>query len=397
MSHSGHEPLVGEAIGPPLTPGETIGALGVGVNSLIVGGVLSVLLGSLADEHRLSFAGIGQAAMVEILTVGLVTALVGGILKPRRLKLIGVLASLVLAIADLATAKASGGGILLLRGIAGVSEGVLLWIAVSMISRTATPERWAGVFYMAQTAGQLVMAIVLAVWVLPRFGATGGFTALAISAAIGLIPAFMAPSSMADLNPGEAIAGPPPARGWIALIATVIYVAGSGAVAVYLQPLAHQAGLGADVARTAVWVALAAQVAGSTAATVLAGKVRWFVVFLAVSAAYLLVWWLYDRQIPAWLFIAAAATSGLFGYFLGPFLVPMTIEADPSRRAAVQSGAAQVLGAALGPALASAVVSAHDVRGVLWLALALMLTGLAGVAWLHFTDRTPLATAGATP
>ena len=67
-----------------------------------------------------------------------------------------------------------------LRGLAGVIEGVLLWITVAMISRTETPERWAGVFFTAQTGAQLLLAIALAVWIMPAFGATGGFVAITV-------------------------------------------------------------------------------------------------------------------------------------------------------------------------------------------------------------------------
>ena len=381
--------VVHEAVGPPMTGLEAAGAIGVGVNSLMVVGVFPVVLGALADEHRLTNPDIGLVATVEVLTMGVATALVGMLLKPRRLKLIGIVASLMLAAANLATAQAEGPGVYVLRGLAGVCEGVLLWITVAMIARTLTPERWAGVFFTAQTFAQLLLAVAYALWIMPAFGATGAFVALAICAVAGVAPAMVGPSRLADLNPGEAIAGPPPLRGWIALAGTFVYVSGSGAVGVYLEPLAHQAGLDANVARTALWVSLVAQVSGGLAATALAGRVRWFMVFLATSATYLGVWWLFGLKIPAWLFVSANAAAGLMGLFLGPFIVPMTIEADPTRRAAVQSGAAQLIGGAMGPLLASMVVSDRDVHGVLWLGSGLMLTGLAGVAWLHVTNRRP--------
>ncbi len=385
------EGVVHEAVGPPMTGLEAAGAIGVGVNSLLVLGVIPVLLGGMVDEHRLTNQDIGLVTMVEVLTMGVATALAGILIKPRRLKLIGILSTLALAAVDLASARTSGGGVFAARGVAGVFEGVLLWITVAMIARTATPERWAGVFFTGQTFAQLLLAIAFAVWIMPVFGATGGFVSLAVCAAAGVIAAIVGPSRLADLNPGEVIAGPPPLRGWIALIGTFIYVSASGAVSVYLEPLAHQAGLDAGVARTALWVSLAAQVAGSAAATMLAGRVRWFVVFLAASAAYALVWWVFDLKIPAWLFISANAFSGLMGLFLAPFLVPMTIEADPSRRAAVQSGAAQLIGGAMGPLLASRVVSDQDVHGVLWLGGGLMIAGLATLTWLHLTHRRTAA------
>ncbi len=387
MSEAADEHVVHEVVGPALTGLEAAGALGVGVNSLLVLGVIPVLLGALVDEHRLSAPDIGLVIMVEVLTMGVATALPGALLKPMRLKSIGIVLTVLLAIVDFATARSAGAGIFVLRGLAGAIEGVLLWITVAMISRTTTPERWAGVFFVAQTLAQLLLALALAVWIMPKWGANGGFVAIAICAVVGLPAAVVGPSRLADLNPGEAIAGPPPFRGWIALIGTLVFVAGGGAVSSYLQPLAHEAGLDAGVARTALWVSLAAQVAGSSTATALAGRVRWFHVFLVTTTFSLLVWWLFGQHIPAWLFVAANAVAGFTGLLLSPFLVPMTIEADPSRRAAVQSGAAQLIGGAIGPLLASRVVSDRDIHGALWLGAGMLLAGLGIVAWLHVTHR----------
>jgi hypothetical protein len=297
-----------------------------------------------------------------------------------------------LAVVNLLTAQASGFSLFPLRAAAGAIEGVLLWITVSMIARTVTPERWAGVFFAAQTFGQLVLAVALAMWIMPRFGATGGFLALAVASLMGVVPALFTPHRFAPLPlaPGER--GTPPPRGWLALIVTAIYVSAGGAVSVYLQPLAHQAGLTADVARAANWVSLVAQVAGASLATLLAGRVRYFTVFVVVTVSTLVVWSLFGRAVPAWLFVGANGVAGLTSIFLAPFLVPFTIEADPSRRAALQSGAAQLLGGALGPLMASFVVSDSDVRGGLWLGAAILLAGLAGVAALRFTRLAPTPT-----
>jgi hypothetical protein len=379
--------LVHEAVGPPISGLAAAGALGVGVNSLLVLGVTAVLLGALAAEHRLDNAGIGIVAAIEVLTMGIGTGLVGILLKPRRLRLIGTAGSVGLAAVDFATAGAHGLSIFVLRGLAGLIEGVLLWITVAMIARTTTPERWAGVFFTVQTLTQLLLAIALAVWILPRYGSAGGFASLTVCALIGIIPALFAPDRLADLNPGEDISGPPPLRGWVALIGTVVFVSGGGAVGVYLQPLAQEVGLDAGVARTANWVSLAAQVLGGASATAMAGRIRWFHVFVVTSAITLLIWRLFAMHIAGWLFVFGNATWGFLSIFLAPFLVPMTIEADPSRRAAVQSGAAQLLGGALGPFLAARMVSDADVHGSLWLGSALTVAGLGVVGWLHLTHR----------
>ncbi len=379
--------LVHDAVGPPLSPRAAAACLAVGINSLLSIGVLPALLGALADEHRLSAAQIGVTAMIELFAMGVVTAAMGLWRRPGRLRMIGLGASLGLAAADLATLATSGITVIVARGAAGACEGVLLWITVSMIARTATPERWAGVFFTLQTLAQLILAVLFAAWIIAVDGANGGFVALAIVAAVGAAPAVGLPKGFAPLVADPTVGGAPPPRGLFALFATVILISAGGAVAVYLQPLAHQAHLSAAVARTALWTSLGAQVAGAATATMLAGRVKYFAVFVFAAAVYLVTWIGMTFDLPPWLFVADNIASGFGGLLVGPFLVPFIIDADPSRRAAVQSGAAQLVGGAAGPLLAALVVSDSQVRGVIWLACALLLTGLALVATLRFSAR----------
>src|SRR5450432_3666919 len=86
-AHAVHNHLVHDAVGPPLSGVHAAATIAVGINSLMVIGVMPILLGALADEHRLSAAGIGQAATLELLAMGVSTALAGMFLEPARLKL----------------------------------------------------------------------------------------------------------------------------------------------------------------------------------------------------------------------------------------------------------------------------------------------------------------------
>jgi predicted MFS family arabinose efflux permease len=384
--------VVHEAFGPPLKPAEASAAIALGVVSLLISGVLAVLLGALAEEHRLSAQGIGLSAMTEALTMAITTGLVGALLKPHRLKWIGAGAAIVLAMTDLATLWAhTDTTIMGVRALCGLPEGVLLWITIGMIARTETPDRWAGVLFTALTATQLAVSAAFAAWVLPRFGANGGFAGIAALSLAGVLIALWLPTRYPPLPQVEGETGAPPPRGWLALFGTLIYVSAASAVGIYLLPLAAQAGLHSGVARTANSFSLAGQVLGGALATLVAGRVNYFTVFAGGVLAYLGVYAVYGFAAPAWMFIAATAFNGLVNIFINPFLVPMTIEADPSRRAAVQSGAVQLLGAALGPLLASRVVDAHNVRGALWLGAGLLFSGLAIIAALRFTSKRALA------
>lgn len=385
-AHAGPHP-VHEAVGPPLSPLEAGACIAVGINSLLSIGVFPALLGALADEHRLNAFQIGITAMVELFAMGVVTAAMGLLRRPNHLRTIAIVASLGLAAANFATRGASGVLIIAARGAAGGFEGVLLWITVSMISRTVTPERWAGVFFTLQTLAQLILAVLFALWIIQTQGANGGFMALGVVAAVGAAPGLFIPKTFAPLMADPDASGAPPPRGLFALFATVIMISAGGAVSVYLQPLAHQAHLSANVARTALWTSLGAQVVGAATATLIAGRVKYFTVFVFAAVVYGVCWAGMAFNLPPWLFVADNMAAGFGGLLVGPFLVPFIIDADPSRRAAVQSGAAQLVGGAAGPLLASFVVSDANVRGVIWLSCALLVAGLALVASLRFTAR----------
>jgi hypothetical protein len=377
------EHFVADAIGPPLPVREAVAALSLGVVSLLMAGVIPALLGALAAEGRLSAAGIGQSATLEGLSMGIFTGLAGVLLKPERLRWIAAASALVLVALEIATTRVSGGGILLVRAAAGLPEGLLLWVSIGMIARTELPERWAAIFLTAVTIAQFAFAVPLNTYVLPRFGATGGFIALGVATLPAFVFALFVPVRYAALVMPQGESGVPPLRGWAALVATLVFIAPFAAVSVYLQPLAREAGLDANVARLALTLSLLAQVIGGVFATAVAGRVHYMVMFAAGTACFLFDWTVMGLHAPAWAFIGVNAMGGFAYMVVTPFLVPMTIEADPSRRAAVMSAGAQVLAGATGPFAASFLVSNADVHGALYLGEAMLLTGLLMMAGMH--------------
>jgi MFS family permease len=185
--------------------------------------------------------------------------------------------------------------------------------------------------------------------------------------------------------------GLPSPRGWIALAAVLCFQAFILAVWIYAEPLSRQAGHPATTASAAFAVSLAAQVVGGAAATALAGRLSWFwslTVAVLVAIGALLVM----ASLPsAAMFLAV---SGLFGFvwlFASPFLTPLAIEADPSRRAALLGPGASLLGCGAGPLLASFVVTGADVRPAVWLGVILAVLTLVIIAGLHLTRPRSVA------
>jgi hypothetical protein len=376
--------MVAEVAGPPFSPVEAGAAISLGVLALLVAGLFGLLLAALAEEHRISASGIGFVTMLEALTTGLVTSLAGILFKPVRLKTIGVVATLAVIALDVATVRASGPSVLVVRGLAGAAEGVLLWISIGFISRTATPERWAALLFTGMGVTQLIAATAVSAWVLPRLGANGGYVAVAAIMLLAIPVALLLPSRLGAVAGAEgATSGAPPFRGWVALFGTLCMAASLTAVAIYTVPLAQQAGLSVATGRTAISVSLGFNMLGGLLATWIGGRVRYITVFYVCAATFVGTWAVYALHSPAWLFVAMTAAAGLAAYVAGPFLVPMTVEADPSRRAAMQSGAVQLMAGAAGPLLAGLSVREHEIRGVLVLALVLQLVGLAVATALH--------------
>lgn len=337
----------------------------VGVAAIMIAGLQPLLLGTLAHEGRLSPGQIGQAATAELLAMGLAAFVSGAALKPRRLKLIAVVMALALAAIDAATPYAQGDAITLVRGLAGLPSGVLMWITIALIARTPTPERWSGVYLTVQTLAQFAMATVLSATVVPIYGADGGWFGLAAFCAVTAVMALFIPDSYAPLPKAESDSSLPGIRGWLALISAFLYSAFTIGVWVYAEPLSEQAGHDPGITGAAVSISLACQVAGGAAATLLAGRINWLWTTIISAALNLCVLaGFYVLPGPE----AFLVLSGAFGFlwlFVLPFLVPMVIEADPTRRAAVLIGGAQVLGGSFGPFFASMLVTDADSRGAI--------------------------------
>ncbi|QNA84361.1 MFS transporter [Sphingomonas sp. So64.6b] len=372
--------------GHTLSGGEISAALIFGIVGILIPGLQPLLLGALAGEGRLTATELGYTATVELLAMGAAALLAGALLKPVGLRVIAMVACLALAAIDAATMHLRGTDLVLIRAAAGLPSGILIWITLAMIARSPTPERWAGIYLTTQTLAQFVWAAVLAATVMPRFGADGGFLSLALLCLAAMLAVIGLPRRFAPL-PAHAMetsaVALPGARGWIALVAAFLYLAAIGGVWVYAEPLSRQAGHGPAVIGIAVSVSLACQVAGGALATILAGRVRWMHMLLLCGLANLGVVAGFALLPSAVLFIFLAGLFGFLWLFALPFLVPMAIEADPTRRAAVLLGGAQLLGASLGPLFVSMLVSDRDVRGSLGFGAAALSLFLAITIWLH--------------
>ncbi len=352
----------------------------VGVVALLIAGLQPVILGAMEREGRLSTAQIGLAATVELMALGVAAGLAAAFLKPTNIRLKMALTCLLHAGAMLGTTLVSGVGVILVRTVAGALAGVMLWLAIGVIARSSRPERASGVFVTVQTFAQLVLAAALPATVMVHGGVNGALICLAVISLLAAVAALAGPDRFAPLPKSEE-GGRLDARALAGLAAVFLYMAFIVALWVYLEPLATQAGLSPRESGMAIALALGLQVLGGAAATMVGDRVppaRMLLCVGAINAVILAVLWSGPGRLP---FVACVAAFGFLWLFALPFQTLLLIRIDPTRRASMQLGAAQLLGSSAGPLAASLVVGDGPVRRALilsaiCLALALGLVSL---------------------
>lgn len=369
---------------PPFTLCQTGAALLIGSAASLIIGLQPLLLGELAEKGALSMEGVGVVAMVEIITLGLGVALGDAVLPVSRHASIAVAAALLAAVLDAATAAASGdGAFIALRAAAGFAEGVLVWVAASVIVRARKPDRFAAVFVVVQTVSQAGMAALLATLVLPHGGWQDGFHVLgAVTLACSLLVPFL-PYRLAPLAARSTEKLVWSGATMLPLAVAFFQTAAIGSLWAYMQPLAMSAGFDARSAQTLISEVLLMQVAGGVAA---AGLVRRLgvVATLGSGGAVLAVLTGGIGLLPAGaapVFAVLCAAFSFVSLFLVPFQLGLAFRADGRGRVAMLIPAAQLLGSAFGPLVASMVVSGDDAAPVPLIGLGFAVGALALVAF----------------
>lgn len=355
---------------PKIGGRQVAAALMVGTIAVLMVGIQPIVLGELVDAHQVTLEGVGIVAMGEIITLGL-GVVAGDLLLPgSRLRLVTIIAALLAAAFDLATLRASGDGpMLAARAAAGLAEGVLVWGATGVVVRSGNPSRVAGIFFVTQTLAQAGVGAVLANLVIPRSGWQGCFETLAGLALLCCLLAFVQPARLAPLAQAALAGFRWSARTVLPLAVVFLQLATLGSFWAYLEPLGKAAGFDARAAQTLIAGVLAMQVVGGCVASVVVRRVSASRALLA-SSAVLAAATLAIHALPPGSGTPFAFACALFGFtwlFMLPFQIDLAFRADASKRLAGLVPAAQLLGSAFGPLVASFIVQGDDAGAVPWL------------------------------
>jgi hypothetical protein len=365
-------------LAPPSVVAVTAG-LATGSIALLMLGLQPLLLGALAAESRLDEQGVGAAATAELLALGVTVGLLAALAPPSRLRLINGVAATVLAACNIWSMAAHGAGFVVARAAAGTAGGVLVWIAVALITRTRLPERASGIFLTVQTLAQAGLAALLPITLMPHFGANGGLASLAVLSACAMFASFWLPSELAALPKAEAGQGTLALPGLIGLTSVFFTMAGVVGLWIFVEQLGASPRIGAPAAGIAVACALVAQVAGSSVATLFSTRAPAMPVLFMVGLADLGSVWLLGEPIGAPVYLASVVLFGFLWLFAMPFQTRLMIDLDPTRRAAMLLSPAQLLGSAVGPLVTSAFATKTYLGGALRADAVMFAVGIACV------------------
>jgi hypothetical protein len=239
-----------------------------------------------------------------------------------------------------------------------------------------------------QSVVSLACASLFAGILIPRFGINGCFAALAVlSAGIALLSRFL-PNAFSAIGDASHSLRMPPLRGTIALLVALFYSAGVLAAWAYAEALLRQRGMGAIWIGRAFALGFVMQIAGAGLASLIGYRLssRWVLVGASLGGGMAAVAMLHADT--AALGLIPIALFSFLWMLAVPQITPFVLASDPTKTAALQTGSAQAIGYAVGPALASMMVRTGDVGPAIWVALGCFAVALAATAGL-WVVRSP--------
>ncbi|MBW8908122.1 MAG: MFS transporter [Mesorhizobium sp.] len=357
-------------------------ALWIGSVGLLILGLQPVLLGALYTEGHVTGDQLALVATAEMIAIAIGSAIVAMLLPARNMRWKSTLLLILLALANLWTAYAvTANSLIGARALAGLAEGGLVAVATELIARSRRAERIGGYFVTLQTLAQCALALILALYAVPKAGAAGGFIVLAIVCLLSLVVAWTVADDYADLPKDEHFSNVLTVPAITALLSIFCYFMFFGAVWAFLEPLGAQFGIDGRTIGLMVSASLAAQVLGAMTATVFEARIdyRFAITIIGIIAAISSV--LLATGPGLSVFWAVALVVGFILLFIVPYQIRLAITADETRNAALLVPAAQLFGLAIGPIAASLLIDGTDFRPVSEFAA---VSALASVALLGF-------------
>ncbi|MGE6784181.1 MFS transporter [Ensifer adhaerens] len=356
MGEAPHDPLTsrnGASLAIGAIAAQVIGGLVLQLSPFMIGGIMVGL--SLSERDA------GVIVSVEFLMLAVTAIMVVPILPRLSCRRIGFLAvGLALLAQGASIFSASWTSLVLLRCLAGIGEGVLYAVSLSIVAaHFRNPDRLYGCFQIVWALGSIAL-FPIAGELTAAFG-HHGVLSLAAGLTLALAPLLLLLPRV-RIERGDravaAMANAPPLLGVMTFTAIVLYLTASAAIYAFSAPLGERAGLDASAVGYALTIMTLVGLVGAGAATTL--NVRWgrTIPITGFCVAFILVQLALCLSRDPIAYVVALVGSGIVYYFSIPYLFGIAAALDRNGRWAAAAGSAYLIGFAAGPIVGGAVIDA---------------------------------------
>jgi predicted MFS family arabinose efflux permease len=347
--------------------------------SLVVGAVAAQVIGGLVTQMSpfmiggfmaglsLSERDAGLIASLELLALAATSIIMAPILPRLSYRRAALCAVIVAVLAQGASIFSNSlASLALLRGLAGVGEGALCAISLSVVaSRSSNPDKVYGYFQVVWALGSVALFAIggQLTAIYAHYGILSfiaGVT-LTIAPLLLFIPDVRARSSDgAEMKVEQAS----PLLGVMTLASIALYLTASAGIYAFSTPLGERAGLDASAVAYVLTVASLVGLAGAGAATAL--NVRWgrAIPISGFCVAFVLVTLVLCLSRDPTAYIVALVGSAVIFYFSVPYMLGLAAALDRSGRWAAAACSAYLLGFAAGPLVGGVVIAAAGYGGL---------------------------------
>lgn len=272
---------------------------------------------------------------------------------------------------------------LAMRCLAGFGSGILISLGFVIIGLSAKADRNFALMILC-----LLLYASVAFYLLPQayrsLQLAGVLQLFAWMSLAALPAAWWLPShSPASVACGTG-AAKPSAMSWAAITTVFIYFLGQGVIWSYLFLMGVDAGLSEAIVANGLSVAQFAGVGGALVAVVAAGRLgRSKPLALGMLLSVVSLAMILPHSYPAWLYLVSVSIFNFAWNMTHPYLMAVLADLDNSGKLVAIGVAAQMLGLAVGPAVAAIMLQANGYSLVVGLGMGLFsLAGLLIVASL---------------
>ena len=353
----------GDALGLPTV----LAALFYGTIAVFVFLVLPLYVGALA-ENGYDDGQLGNLASMDLAGMAVASVLALFWMKRLNWRWVGAAGMAVVIAANLACLGVDDyGTLLILRLVAGLGGGSAVVLAYGVVASTTHPDRYMGLFVVTQMVFQ-VAAFLLLPSLLERFGLPVFYYLFIGLASVGLLLAFLLPSTghAEELHRGEADGLPVKGRLaiFLVLVAIMLFFLGQSGIWAFGELIGTAAGLDDQTVGNLLAGTTALALFGGLASAwldVRFGRVLPILVAVLVQVAMLLFF--YGEMSATFFFGVFGAFSFCWNFGIA-YQVGTLVSVDTEGRYTALIPAFQGAGLALGPAVAGLFLSGEGYYSV---------------------------------